>query len=177
MGFSTAVPCRIRIGDLGFPFIYGELFTVALDHKPVQRMITYAPANLAFVFSLARHGPRIPGSIRSRSANYILHNRTLPFIKAEHSADVPIWSLHRSRVTVTTLSVTAPMCFRPAEWSNVHIFGVANYTRCVRSPGALVVRQFCYCRAAGFLGGMGTFLSGLVCAAARQEEHLRTSTR
>jgi len=177
MGFSTAVPCRIRICDLGFPFIYGELFTVALDHKPVQRMITYVPANLAFVFSLARHGPRIPGSIRSRFANYILQDRTLPFITADHSADVPIWSLHRSRVTVTTLSVTAPMCFRPAEWSNVHIFWVVNGARCLRPPGALVVRQLCCCRAAGFLGCVGTVLSGLVCAAAREEEHLRTSTR
>ena len=56
VGFATEMPGRWARGGGQIPLDDRELLIRALDHKPVIRILTGGPANLASEFLQIRHG-------------------------------------------------------------------------------------------------------------------------
>src|SRR3989442_12410558 len=70
VGFPAVVPCSGRICGLRVPFENSELRIAALNHKPVNRIAGYCPADFTSEFLERRHKfvmvTKVPGHIVSR---------------------------------------------------------------------------------------------------------------
>jgi len=55
VGFATEMPGGWTGGGSQVPFDDSELLICALDHKPMDRILTDGPANLALKFLQTRH--------------------------------------------------------------------------------------------------------------------------